>query len=87
MSTDMEFVMKAWTNKLASCAPPLWLFAAVAAVAAAVLLSVFVDTLRAHLRQGDDMRQALVAEASRAAFGKVVTTHATTARVEQLRLR
>lgn len=77
--------MKAWTDKLASCSPPMWLTAAVAAVAAAALLSAFVDTLRDHLRRGDELRQAQVAAARRPAFSAMAD--ATTARIEQLRLR
>ncbi|MEO6276245.1 hypothetical protein [Roseateles sp.] len=77
--------MKAWTAKLASCAPPMWLTAAIAAVMAAALLAAFVGTLREHLRQGDEFRQAQVAQAKRHAFAAVAD--AGTARVEQLRLR
>ena len=77
--------MKVWTDKLASYAPPMWLTAAVAAVAAALLLSAFVDTLREHLRQGDALRQAQVTAAKRPAFAAMAD--ATTARIEQLKLR
>lgn len=42
--------MNAWTDKLASLAPPLWLVAAVAAVMAAGLLTAFVNTVHDHLR-------------------------------------
>lgn len=77
--------MKAWTDKLASCAPPMLVTAVIAAVAAAMLLSAFVDTLRDHLRQGDALRQAQVAAAKRPAFSAMAD--ATTARIEQLKLR
>jgi len=77
--------MKAWTDKLAAYAPPMWLTAAVAAVAAAMLLSTFVDTLREHLRHGDELREAQLAEAKHP--GRSVIADATTARTEQLKLR
>ncbi|WP_457419289.1 hypothetical protein [Roseateles sp. P5_E7] len=77
--------MKALTDKLATYAPPMWLTAAVAAVAAAMLLSVFVDTLREHLRHGDEFREAQVAAAKRPKFAAMAD--ATTARTEQLKLR
>ena len=77
--------MKAWTDKLAAYAPPMWLTAAVAAVAAAMLLSAFVDTLREHLRHGDELREAQVAAAKRP--GRSVMADATTVRTEQLKLR
>lgn len=38
--------------------PPLWVMAALAAVAAALLLSVFVDTLHAHVKRGTELRLA-----------------------------
>ena len=54
----MEPVMKAWTDKLASFALPMWLVATLALFAAAALLSVFVDTLQAHVRHADELRLA-----------------------------
>jgi hypothetical protein len=73
----MEFVMKAWIAKLASFAPPMWLTTAVAALAAAALLSAFIDTLHEHLRHGDEMRQAQRAAARHPAFAQVVADAAT----------
>ena len=77
--------MNAWTDKLAAYAPPMWLTGAIAAVAAAVMLSAFVDTLREHLRHGDEFRRTQVAAATLPAFAAVAD--AKTARAEQLKLR
>jgi len=77
--------MKAWTDKLASFAPPMWLFAALATVMAAWLLATFVDTLHEHLRHGDEMRRAQAA-ASRSP-GFLVAVDTTAARAAQLKLR
>jgi hypothetical protein len=63
----------------------MWLTAALAAVAAAALLSAFVDTLREHLRHGDEMRQAQLASARLPAFASVAD--AATARIQQRELR
>ena len=77
--------MKAWTEKLASYAPPMWLIAATAAVMAALLLATFVDTLQLHMRQGDALRQAQGVAAGHSAFAAVAD--APTARSAQLKLR
>jgi len=53
--------MKAWMNKLTSFAnvvPAMWLFAALAVVIAAGLLSAFVDALHENLRRGEALRLA-----------------------------
>lgn len=53
--------MNARTDKwviFANVNPPLWLVTAIAAVMAALMLSVFIDTLRENLRRGDELRQA-----------------------------
>jgi len=53
--------MNARIDKLAKAAtftPPLWLAAAMATLVAAVLLSVFVDTLHENIRRGDELRRA-----------------------------
>ena len=77
--------MKAWTDKLASFELPMWLVAALATVMAAWLLSTFIDTLREHLRHGDEMRQAQAAAAR--APGFIVAADTTAARAAQLKLR
>jgi len=77
--------MKAWTDKLASFAPPLWLVAALALLAAAALLSAFVDTLHEHIRHGDELRQAQRRSVQPPAF--LAAANATTADPAQLKLR
>lgn len=77
--------MKARTDKFADFAPPLWVTVAVAAALAAWLLATFVDTLHAHLRHGDELRQAQLAAARAPAFA--VAADVSEARVAQLKLR
>ena len=54
----MEPVMKAWTDKLASLAPPMWLTTAVAAVFAVALMASFVDAVRDNMKRGQELRLA-----------------------------
>ena len=51
--------MKTLTDNLARLIPPppLWLMLAVTVVLGAALLAAFVDTLREHVRHGEEMRQ------------------------------
>ncbi|MCF8205732.1 MAG: hypothetical protein K9J82_11685 [Methylotenera sp.] len=49
--------MKALSDSLALFMPPLWLALVAAALAAAALLVVFVDTLQENVRRGESLRQ------------------------------
>lgn len=49
--------MKALSDSLALFMPPLWLALIAAALAAAALLMVFVDTLQENVRRGESLRQ------------------------------
>lgn len=79
--------MNARTDQLAMFAtfkPPLWLAAATAAMLAAWLLSVFVDTLHENIRRGDELRQAqMQAQPTRGNAGDMVMARA--AQVPRLR--
>lgn len=68
-----------------SAKPPLWVCVAAAAVLAAALLTTFVDTLRAHMRHGDEFRRAQMASSRAPAL--VLAVDASEARIAQLKLR
>lgn len=77
--------MNARTARLAmptTFTPPLWLVATIAAALAALLLSVFVDTVYENIRRGDALRQAQ-AQAVRGSAGDLVMAHS--AQVPRLR--
>jgi hypothetical protein len=68
--------MKYLSEALAQFIPPLWLVLALAAVAAAALLAVFIDTLQENVRHGEQMRQWQRVGAVRQPIGTVTTSAA-----------